>query len=364
MTPSNEQIRAAIAEQANEWFVENRGTPLDREARARFMAWLQTSPVHVAEYLAAAALAAEVKTSARATQVPLETLLARAHMAPDDVVTLDQPRPGQVPTVPRYRVSPVWSLAAAAVLVFLTVGALWLTRDGERFGVSRTYRTAHGEQSMRMLPDGSVLHLNSDSQVTVRYSGRERLVDLDRGQAFFQVTHDGERGFRVAAGQAQVVDVGTQFDVFSRPDAVVVTVVEGTAAVYRGPPPLSRESPLPPSAVRVSAGYQVEVRGEVGLPRPVDVPAAVAWLRKQIAFRNEPLGAVVDEFNRYGRTPIELDDEALRSLPITGLFEAYDSESFLAFLARLNDVVVQKTATRIRVSKRAATPREPVPKPR
>ena len=63
MTPSDEQIRLAIAEQASEWLVENRGGTLDREARTRFMAWLQASPVHVGEYLASA--------DSRATWIPL-----------------------------------------------------------------------------------------------------------------------------------------------------------------------------------------------------------------------------------------------------------------------------------------------------
>ena len=84
-------------------------------------------------------------------------------------------------------------------------------------------------------------------------------------------------------------------------------------------------------------------------------------MRKQIAFANEPLGAVADEFNRYGRIAIEIDDKTLRSVPITGVFDAYDTDSFVAFLATLKDVIVQKTATRIRVFKRAPTPREPAP---
>jgi transmembrane sensor len=357
MAPSNEQIRAAIAEQANEWFIENRCGPLDREASVRFVAWLKSSPVHVEEYLAAAAVATEMKTAARATQTPLETLLARARTAADSVVELEYPLAGRVPTVPPYRVPPAWSLAAAAILVFVALATLWLTRDGERFGLPRTYSTAHGEQSVRVLPDGSVLHLNTDSQVTVHYSRRERVVDLDRGEALFEVAHEGARGFRVAAGNTQVLDVGTQFDVYRSPAAVRVTVVEGTVAVYTGPPQLM------PTAVRVGAGYQVEVRDQVGSPQPVDARAAVAWLKRQIVFKNEPLGEVADEFNRYGHITIEID-ESLRSVPITGVFDAYDADSFVAFLATLNDVVVQKTPTRIRVFKRATTPREPLPNAR
>jgi transmembrane sensor len=353
MTPSNEQIRLAIAEQASAWFVENRGGPLDPEARSGFMAWLRASPVHVGEYLAIAGLERDLATAASAKTTLLEPLLARARAQIEDVVTLERSVPGDAPLTTRPRVSRVWSLAAAAALVLVVSATIWWARDGERFGLPRTYSTAHGEQSIRMLPDGSVLHLNTDSQVTVHYSRRERLVDLDRGQALFQVAHEGARGFRVTAGNAQVFDVGTQFDVYRKPAAVLITVVEGTVAVYAG------QSQLAPTALRVGAGYQVEVRGRVGDPRAVDARAAVAWLQRRIAFENQPLGEVANEFNRYGHVTIEIDDKVLRSLPITGVFDAYSTDSFVAFLTTLNDVVVQKTPTRIRVFTRASAPREP-----
>ena len=77
--------------------------------------------------------------------------------------------------------------------------------------------------------------------------------------------------------------------------------------------------------------------------------AAAAWLKRQITFENEPLGEVAQEFNRYGHIPIEIDDDVLRALPITGVFDPNDTESFVAFLGVLNDVVVQRSPTRIRV---------------
>ncbi len=342
----------AIAEQANEWYVENRGGPLDREARIRFMAWLQASPVHVGEYLAICELARDLDTAANTAKIPLEPLLERARAETVHVVTLDPSARAHAPATTRPRRSRVWSLAAAASLAFVALTTLWITRDGERFGLPRTYSTAHGEQSERVLPDGSVLHLNTDSQVTIHYSRRERVVDLVRGQALFQVAHEAERGFRVAAGNAQVLDVGTQFDVYRRPAAVLVTVLEGTVAVYTGPPQLA------PIALRLGAGFQVEVRGEVGLPRPVDARAAVAWLKRQIVFDDQPLGAVADEFNRYGGTALEIDDDTVRALRISGVFDAYDTDSFAAFLETLHGVVVQKTPTRIRVRSLASINRE------
>jgi len=353
MTPSDEQIRMAIAEQASEWFVENRAGRLDHEARSQFMAWLKTSPVHVAEYLAITEIARDLETAVNTTEIPLEPLLARARADTNHVVTLNPSAPERAPVTTRPRRSRPWSFAVAAALAFVALAAIWSTRDGERFGLPRTYRTAHGEQSEQLLPDGSVLHLNTDSQVTVRYARHGRVVNLDRGEALFQVAHDAEREFRVAAGNAQILAVGTQFDVYRRPAAVRLTVIEGTVAVYTGPPQLT------PSALRVGAGYQVEVGSEVGVPRPVDARSAAAWLQRQIVFDNQPLGEVADEFNRYGHIVIEIDDQGVRSLPISGVFDAYDADSFASFLATLDDVIVKRSSTRIHVFSRAPVPREP-----
>jgi transmembrane sensor len=364
MTRNDEQILAAITEQAGAWFVENRSGPLNNEARASFIAWLRASPVHVQEYLGIAALAGDLAEAVNDPQLSPELLLAEARADVDNVVSLGRPLPTQATARPRLRVSRTWSLASAAVtaIVFVASAAIWSGRDGERFGLPKTYSTEHGEQSVRQLPDGSVLHLNTDTAVTVRYSRAERIVDLDRGEALFQVASDSQRRFRVAAGEAGVVAVGTEFDVYRRTGAVTVTVVEGTVAVFTGTPPLPTPSNLlPPTAIRVGAGYQVEVHSRVGSPRAVDARAAVAWLERQIAFENRPLGEVADEFNRYGRVVIEIDDGDLRAIPISGVFDAYDTDSFAAFLATLEGVVVQKTPTHIRVLRLASAKRQRLP---
>ena len=54
---------------------------------------------------------------------------------------------------------------------------------------------------------------------------------LTSGQAEFEVAHEPDRAFRVIAGSAEVVDIGTKFDVRLERDSTVVTVVEGRVAV-------------------------------------------------------------------------------------------------------------------------------------
>ena len=235
--------------------------------------------------------------------------------------------------------------------LLLAASVLWWMRDGEFLGLPKAYQTAHGEQTVAQLPDGTELHLNTDSAVTVRYTRSERVVEIARGQALFTVARDDHRRFRVAAGDVHVVAVGTQFDSYRMPDATIVTVVEGSVAVLSGRPPPPGATGFPPGALQVNAGYQVHVDtgGVSAQPIPVDVQQTVAWLQRKIAFEQRPLGEVADEFNRYVPIPIEIDEATLRALPISGVFDAYDIDSFVAFLQALDGVRVERTNARIRV---------------
>jgi transmembrane sensor len=229
------------------------------------------------------------------------------------------------------------------------------------------FETRHGQQLNRRLADDSVLHLNTDSAVTIRYGKAERLVTLTAGQADFEVAHNPDRPFRVLAGSAEVVAIGTQFDVRLEHDSTLVTVVEGRVTV--GPSPLLENlgtgSPQnhSPQFVQLSANEQIRVAaGEwPAVPASVDAQRSTAWLRRQIVFDQEPLERVAAEFNRYAPTPIEIATPALRNLEISGVFATDDTEAFLAFLRSLKGVRLELTTTRIRVLRdpSVATPEYP-----
>jgi transmembrane sensor len=353
MTPSEEQVRSAVAQQAGTWFVANQSGALVHAERAAFVTWLKTSPIHVEEYLGVALVVHDLPAATQDPQLPLESLieLARADDT-DGVVSLEAPLRVPEPAPKRTGAPRPWSFATsmAAVVLLLAASALWWLRDGEFLGLPKTYQTAHGEQRVANLPDGSEMHLNTDSTVTVRYTQSERVVEIVEGQAFFTVARDHHRRFRVTAGHTHVFAVGTRFDTYRRRDGIIVTVVEGGVAV------LTADSPpgitgIPPDAVHVNAGYQlhIDARGLSAQPIPVDVQQAVAWQQRKIAFEQRPLGEVADEFNRYGSLPIEIDDAALRDVPISGVFDADDVDSFVAFLQTLDGVRVERTHTRIRV---------------
>src|SRR5450631_732910 len=328
MMSNDEKIRAAIAEQAGEWFVANDEGPLDAQDSAALAAWLKTSPVHIEEFLAVSTIARDLKEARTDSEYSLEAILARARAADDTSV---QPLWPRVIDAVRGRTSRRWlpaavAMAACAVLslgLLLTWNVRPIQHPSAPNGITALrFETRHGEQLTRRLADNSVLHLNTDSAVTIRYGKTERLVMLTSGQANFEVAHEPDRAFRVIAGSAEVVDLGTQFDVRLEHDSTVVTVVEGRVIV--GPSTMSEKlgtnssQNRPSRSVSLGADQQIRVtEGEwPATPVAVDAQRTTAWLRREIVFDHEPLERVAAEYNRYTVRPIEIATPALRNLQI------------------------------------------------
>ena len=378
MTPTDEQIRLAIAHQAAEWFVAHRTRSLDDAGQAAFAQWLRTSPVHIDEYLRIAAVSSELRNAARDPELPRKAWLAEAAAeaagaeAPIPITT--SPLGNAPKAAPLRRGSrdgrgagphwaSGWGLAWALTILGLAMIGILATvlLSGPP---AQAYETAHGEQHTWRLPDGTTLRLNTDSAASIHFSAKERRVDLARGQALFEVAHDPQRRFRVVAGATELIAVGTQFDVYRHGPTVQLTVLEGRVAVFSGhTPPPANGAALPAGALALTAGQRLRIVGGViaGSPSKVDLHDAEAWLRGQIAFEQRPLGEVAAQFNRYAEVPIEIADPSLRAIAVSGVFQAKDSESFLAFLRALSGVTVERSPTRIRVLRRRLQPPHPPP---
>lgn len=359
MTSKDEQIRAAIVEQAAEWLVANDEKPLAARESAALTAWLKASPVHVEEFLGVSVVARDLREAVTDAEYSVDTVVACARAEEDATV---QPRWPRLITPVRSVSSRAWLTVAAAtmaaiVLVSLGFRSLWEVRPVVPSLVGTTalhFETQHGEQLSRRLADNSILHLNTDSAVTIRFGRKERLVVLTSGQADFEVAHEPDRAFRVFAGSAEVVAIGTKFDVRLQHESTVVTVIEGRVAV--GPSPVSEgraaNTNRAPRYVEVGADQQIRVAADEwpAAPTSVDALRSTAWLRYEIVFDHEPLERVAADFNRYTPKPIEIITPALRNLEISGVFATNDSEAFIAFLRSLKGVQVEVTATQISVS--------------
>jgi transmembrane sensor len=348
---SNGKPRAAIVAEASEWFIDFRAGDVDGEARLRFIEWLRRSPEHIQAYLEVSGVWSELPSSDPEGRFDIASLIARARNEPD-VIPLSQLIPRLPPAPPAAEPRalrkptrrPVLAAAALALLASIAALFLWIGSDA-----ARSYSTGIGEQRTIQLADGSTVELNARSRVTVRLTEHRRDVALIEGQALFSVAKDKQRPFVVRAGDAQVRAVGTEFDVYKKQAETVVTVVEGRVETYSG------ADGADAAAIMLSAGEQLTVLPHtVTKPTRADTAAATAWVQKRLIFEETPLNEVAEEFNRYNRRPLAIDDAELQKLKISGVYSSTDPASLISFLRSQNSINVIETENHVRVVRREA----------
>jgi transmembrane sensor len=361
--PSEDEVRMIVAKQAADWFVNNRSATAEEQERVTFMNWLRTSPLHVEEYLRIAAISRDLEAVAADPRLSIVGLLADAR---DDASLSDEADHAAAVRHPSVRATrakrwswiPAWHfgvIATGLIVVLAGLGWHWVAAPKEAETAVR-FATGHGEQRRWTLTDGSVLQLNTDSAVRVVFDRKERFVELTQGQVYFSVAKDLQRRFRVIVNEADIVAVGTQFDIYRQDQSVLVTVTEGRIVVYGGgehaPPQGTAASGQP---VSVGAGEQIRINAAALLEKPAKAALNQneSWRSGRIVFEDQPLGQVVEQFNRYAKVPIEVSDIALRSVRIGGSFNAHDIDSFCAFLNGIDGVIVTRTPTRIDISGRS-----------
>jgi transmembrane sensor len=331
-----------VAEQAAWWFVTLRGESCTAAEQRAFAEWIARSPERVAAYLRVVrSMDALSNGNIRWPQQPVDSLIKAAIANRTDVARLHSEP--ECADLARDRGQPrsrrVWLLPAAAVATLLIIAMpLWFATH-----VKTEYETTLGELHSVVLQDGSVVTLNTSSSMQVDLRKDRRTVRLNKGEALFQVARDAARPFDVVAGTTTIRAVGTQFNVDRRPSRITVSVVEGrvkvsTRAVAR--------SQVSSSDMLLAANERLVILGDtLGKPGPIgNVPSVTAWTKRQLIFEQRPLAEVAEEFNRYNRHRIRISGAELRKQVVTGVFQANDSSSFLAFLAGIPGVRIERSA--------------------
>lgn len=214
-------------------------------------------------------------------------------------------------------------MVAAGVAILLFVFAAIVTV--RTFSGVERYETGVGQMRDIALEDGSILHLNSDSEVEARFTSNGRKVRLMKGEASFEISHDPERPFDVEARAAVIRAVGTAFNVRMRPSLVELTVTHGQVSVHCGDSPLQQ--------VVAGSGAVIQPRS-ISLTRLGSkiVEQRTAWRDQMVELDGETVEQAADEFNRYRKTPILIGDTRVSALRIGGRFRTTDSQEFLSAL--------------------------------
>jgi transmembrane sensor len=324
--------RSSIATEAADWYARLRAESVTELDAVRFRAWIAGDPERRREFEAID----EFWDDLGAIQNSPEVLRERAAIARRRALS-SKPAIAPAATRGRYKRKRVWAAAAAVLLV---VGTLLLV---QRQTMDR-YVTSIGEQRSVPLADGSVVTLNTATEIRLHFSADRRGVELVSGQANFEVAKDASRPFVVMAGGSEVRAVGTQFDVYKTADKVTVTLIEGKVAI--------KEAPVGAGAstveVNLAAGEQLSYETKTGAVRraSADIPRVSAWRARKLDFSDTPLADAIAEANRYSRVQIELDARELQGARISGRFEAGRNDLFVEGLQTYFQLNVDRSSDR------------------
>jgi|KBSSwiStaDraftv2_1062776.scaffolds.fasta_scaffold02671_11 transmembrane sensor len=293
----NEEVMA----QASAWLARLQRAEVGEADGLEFDAWLAGSPANGEAYRAA--LAAWQAFEACGDEV-LDELAVEARRAAR--------RPG--PTR-RWLVGGGVAIAAGLAAVAVLPPILAPT-------TVQTYSTAKGQHQRIALADGSVVDLNAETRLIVRFARRERRVELGDGQAIFDIAHDETRPFTIEASGRAVRVLGTQFDVRNRDGEVTVSVARGRVQVR----PVASSNTGQAFVLRPGQRLAIGRTGVAQLSA-VDPQEALSWRSGRLVYRGEPLAEVVADLNREFVEQIEVTDPALARTPVTGVIVLDDQAS-------------------------------------
>lgn len=243
-----------------------------------------------------------------------------------------------------------WSrrMAVGGIAVAAGVAAISGLRRRTPVGGGVGYATELGEIRRVPLADGSVMTINSASELAVRMDVAERQVELARGEAWFDVAKDAARPFVVSARGVKAQAIGTAFSVRMRDAAVEVLVNEGTVEAW--------SDEASGQKIRITAGQRAligdnsEVRMEPEQSSSVD--RALAWRSGLIDLNGTTLSDAIEEFNRYNERKIVLANADTGTELVDGVFRINDPVGFALSIEASLDLPVQvDDATGIKIGK-------------
>lgn len=213
--------------------------------------------------------------------------------------------------------------ASAAAVVAIVVGSIGYFRyiNEEQVTYAEVV-TSFGEKKQVTLPDGTLLILNSCSQVRYpnQFRGDIRKVELE-GEGYFRVASNEEMPFIVKTGRFDVRVLGTRFDVKSYPTDEIVSVSVESGKV---------QVDLPEAMMRLTAKEQVLINttsGEYNKKR--EEREVAAWIKGSLRFNSTPIRDVAKELERVYNCRITFAPDQKFDNSITG---EHDNKSLEAVL--------------------------------
>lgn len=256
------------------------------------------------------------------------------------------------------KVSPIMRYAAIFILAFglswLVYSYLWNKTSIQPVVLSdqiQTVEVPYGSKSRIVLPDGSVVNLNSGSSLKYSSSGfnfDSRSVFLT-GEGFFSVTKDPARPFYVNTPGIKIKVLGTTFNVKAYLDENIeeTTLVTGKVEIYSSSDKTEKDKAivLKPNQkavfIKSENNLIISDSGLVGkevIPVKLQtvnnqtsskIEQTISWKENRLVFDNEQFSSLSVKIERWYDVKITLDNPQLSTARFTGKFDKETLEQVL-----------------------------------
>lgn len=197
---------------------------------------------------------------------------------------------------------------ALAACLLIAVSLIMLNPP---FALQADVMTGKGEQRTITLADNSQVMLNTGTALALRYSDKERRLELLDGEAFFKVAKGKAQPFVVGIAGNEVRAIGTAFNVRREPGGVEVELVEGIVELQ-----YSENQ----RRTRLKAGESARVSSQgIAVKKHLESDMAL-WRDGYLAFDRLPLSDAIAQINRYRTGRIILLNNRYAGHRVSGLF--------------------------------------------
>ena len=224
-------------------------------------------------------------------------------------------------------------VAAASVIVIATFSVFFFMDKYNPLSESRQAQNnivlksnPKGQKSKILLPDGSVVWLNSSSSIEYAESFSDTLRGVNlTGEAYFEVAEDSLKPFVVTTGALQATVLGTTFNIdnYSENELATVSLASGKLMITQQN---NKEILLPGNQVKLKKSNNRLIKENI------DIKKIAVWKDGILIFDQENIQYVVARLERWYDVKISISGDVSPDWKFTGYFDNEYLENVLEVL--------------------------------
>ena len=226
-----------------------------------------------------------------------------------------------------------WQKIAAVLFVFFGVATILVFLLKPSAASLITVVNPSGKIQLVMLPDSSRVWLNASTSIRYAKSfNKDRQVWLE-GEAYFDVTHDANRPFKVEAGDLTTTVLGTSFNVkaFKAGASTKVSVITGKVKVGNNSKDLG--------ILSRSDELSFDRRSKIRTIAHIDTNNVLAWKNGKLKFNGESFAEIAVAIESWYGIQIKFADTSVSKCRYyLSVDNTLPIDTFLSMISDVTDI--------------------------